>query len=288
VLETAATHNGGTPVSLRESDNQGWGENPFPGRVTITGITASELKTRVKDPPLFRRFTSTGLLPREDILALAQLPWSKKSLVPHDQFEASQSFSILAAGVLCRESKTPEGRRQLLGMILPGDVCNYSLVTGLKPMSTHVAMVRSTVLTTELDRLTSLIEDRPRILSALLAHLTIDSAITEELVLSLGCRSALERMAHFLCEIDFRLGRMGLSENHQFTFSLTQAELGDYLGLSAVHVNRTLQELRRRNLIVTQGARIALTDIGGLKAIGGFSPAYLTGIPAFDRQLGAA
>ncbi|MBK1796048.1 Crp/Fnr family transcriptional regulator [Devosia sp. WQ 349] len=254
----------------------------------MMGLSASEINTRPKDPPLFRRFTSTGLLDRTDTLALAQLPWSKQSLAPHDRFEANQSFSIVAAGILCRENRTPEGRRQLLGMILPGDVCNYSLVTGLKPMTTQVAMVRSTVLTTDLDRLTALIELRPRILSALLAHLTIDNAMTEELVLSLGCRSALERMAHFLCEIDYRLGRMGLSENHQFTFSLTQAELGHYLGLSAVHVNRTLQELRRRKLISTQGSRVALTDIGGLKAVGGFSPAYLTGTPAFAHRLGAA
>jgi CRP-like cAMP-binding protein len=254
----------------------------------MMGLSASEINTRPKDPPLFRRFTSTGLLCRDDILALAHLPWRKQTLAPHEQFDASHSFSILAAGMLCRENRTPEGRRQLLGMILPGDVCNYSLVTGLKPITTQVAMVRSTVLITELDRLTAVIEDRPSILSALLAHLTIDSAMTEELVLSLGCRSALERMAHFLCEIDFRLGRMGLSENHQFTFSLTQAELGHYLGLSAVHVNRTLQELRRRKLIVTQGSRVALTDVSELKAVGGFSPAYLTGTPAFAHRLGAA
>jgi CRP-like cAMP-binding protein len=103
----------------------------------------------------------------------------------------------------------------------------------------------------------------------------IDAAIQREWTLSLGQRSAIARMAQLFCELDVRLGVSGLSVNHSYDLPLTQVELGECLGLTSVHVNRTLQELRRRELVEFQGGRLVIRELEALKAVAQFDPAYL-------------
>jgi CRP-like cAMP-binding protein len=103
----------------------------------------------------------------------------------------------------------------------------------------------------------------------------IDAAIHREWTVSLGRRSALGRMAHLFCEIRERLQISGLVENDSYEFPLTQQELGECLGLTAVHVNRTLQELRKRKLIEVENRRARILDLPGLKFVGDFDPYYL-------------
>jgi CRP-like cAMP-binding protein len=103
----------------------------------------------------------------------------------------------------------------------------------------------------------------------------IDAAIQREWTLSLGRRSAQARMAHVFCEMLIRLEVVGMTENHSYDFPLTQTELGECLGLTAVHVNRTLQELRRAGLITLEGRRLTILDLESLQSIAQFEPDYL-------------
>jgi CRP-like cAMP-binding protein len=103
----------------------------------------------------------------------------------------------------------------------------------------------------------------------------IDAAIHREWTVSLGRRSALGRMAHLFCEIRERLNVVGLADNDSYDFPLTQQELGECLGLTAVHVNRTLQEMRRRELIELENRRVRIRDLPRLKSAGDFDPYYL-------------
>ena len=82
-------------------------------------------------------------------------------------------------------------------------------------------------------------------------------------------------MAHLFCELNIRLAIADRAQNDSYEFPLTQVELGECLGLTAVHVNRTLQELRRMGLLELQNRRVSILDLKGLKGVAEFDPAYL-------------
>ena len=93
--------------------------------------------------------------------------------------------------------------------------------------------------------------------------------------MSLGQRSAMSRMAHLFCELDARLGVVGRTSDDGYDFPLTQRELSECLGLTVVHANRTLQELRRRGLVELENRRLTIRDRRGLEGLAEFDPSYL-------------
>jgi CRP-like cAMP-binding protein len=123
-----------------------------------------------------------------------------------------------------------------------------------------------------------LIEKHPRLALALWGDALLDAAIHRDWVANVGRRSAYARIAHLLCEIWFRLKSVGLSHDHVFDLPLTQTDLGDATGLSVVHVNRTLKQLREDGLIrVSKGRIVQLVDWQRLSEVAEFDPAYLQG-----------
>lgn len=115
----------------------------------------------------------------------------------------------------------------------------------------------------------------PRITQALWWESLVAAAIQREWTVNLGQRDAMERMAHLLCELFIRLEAAGCTADHSCEFPLTQTELGETLGISTVHVNRTLQELRAQNLIVLKDRSLTLPNLKALQAIALFNPNYL-------------
>jgi len=103
----------------------------------------------------------------------------------------------------------------------------------------------------------------------------VDAAIHRECALSLGQRSALARMAHLFCELYLRLRLVGRTSGNGYEFPLTQRELAECLGLTVVHANRTIQELRRRGLIELENRRVTILDRAALESVAEFDPAYL-------------
>jgi CRP-like cAMP-binding protein len=103
----------------------------------------------------------------------------------------------------------------------------------------------------------------------------MDAAIQREWTLSLGRRTAIARMAQLFCELLTRLEVTGLASNNAYDFPLTQVELSECLGLTSVHVNRTLQELRRMNLIEVRDRRVEILERDRLAQIAEFDPTYL-------------
>ena len=114
-----------------------------------------------------------------------------------------------------------------------------------------------------------------RLARSLWRQTLIDAAIFREWVVNVGRREALNALAHLMCEFVLRMRVMGLAEGEECELPMTQAELGDALGISTVHVNRTLQELRAAGLIRLQGARLTVLDWERLKEVGEFDPTYL-------------
>jgi CRP-like cAMP-binding protein len=120
------------------------------------------------------------------------------------------------------------------------------------------------------------LERLPNLALAMARFAMTQQAIMREWLVNVGHRTAFERLAHLICEIYVRLEAVGLTREHAFELPLTQAELGDTLALSAVHVNRTLMELRRLQLVTFQNRQVVIHDYPALAAAAGFDPTYLS------------
>ena len=103
----------------------------------------------------------------------------------------------------------------------------------------------------------------------------VEESIAREWIVNVGYRSAFERLSHLFCELYVRLERIGLAQNFACKLPIRQSEIADTLALSAVHVNRTLMELRRSGLLSLNNRRLVIHDLPRLQAAAGFDPAYL-------------
>jgi CRP-like cAMP-binding protein len=189
--------------------------------------------------------------------------------------EELQHSLLLLSGWLARAMDLPSGQRQIAELHVPGDFADLHSFTLKRLDHDVVALTRCRLGVVPHQRLTEITERFPHLTRMFWLMTNIDAAIQREWTLSLGQRDAISRMAHLLCELDVRLGVVGLSQNNSYDFPLTQVELGESLGLTSVHVNRTLQELRRRGLLDLENRRVAIHDLEGLKAVAQFDPAYL-------------
>jgi CRP-like cAMP-binding protein len=182
---------------------------------------------------------------------------------------------MLLEGWMARVKDLEGGGRQVTALPLPGDFVDLHGFTLKRLDHDVVALTDSTVGLVPHGRLREITERLPRLGRIYWFMTNVDAAITRELVLSLGQRSAISRMAHLFCEICRRLEIVGRGTEHGCDFPLTQRELSECLGLTVVHVNRTLQELRRRALVELENRQLTIRDRAGLEALAEFDPAYL-------------
>jgi CRP-like cAMP-binding protein len=189
--------------------------------------------------------------------------------------EELNSCFVLLDGWLARSKDLSGGERQYSEIHVAGDFADLHGFT-LKRLDHDVLTLSRCVLgVVPHARLQDIGERHPRLARIYWQSTNIDAAITRELVLSLGQRSALSRMAHLFCELHMRLDAVGRAEPRGYDFPLTQRELSEYLGLTVVHANRTLQELRRRRLLELENRRLTILDRPGLEGVAQFDPAYL-------------
>jgi CRP-like cAMP-binding protein len=182
---------------------------------------------------------------------------------------------LILSGWACRYKQLTDGRRQIVSFFLPGDMCDLNVFI-LKEMDHSIGSI-TPVTVADLSRefFDEISAGYPRIATALWWETLVNAAIQREWTTNLGQRTASERMAHLLCEIFFRLGLGGLADDTSCDFPLTQADLADATGLSKVHVNRTLQELRTAGLIVLKGKTLTVPSLERLMDTGLFNPDYL-------------
>jgi len=185
------------------------------------------------------------------------------------------SLYLLLSGWACRYKTLPDGRRQIVALFLPGDLCDLHVYI-LKEMDHSVGAITSLRAAEILrDDFEQLLSDHPRVTQALWWDELVKIAIQREWTVNLGQRSAYERIAHLLCECFLRLRTVGLTANGSCPFPLTQVDLADATGLTAVHVNRTLQELRKDGLIELHSRTLSIPNLSALKAAGLFNDNYL-------------
>ena len=182
---------------------------------------------------------------------------------------------LLIDGWLARIKDLAGGERQVTQLHVAGDFADLHGFT-LKRLDDDVATLSDCkIAVVPHDRIREITDRYPRLARIFWFSTNMDAAIQRELALSLGQRSAISRMAHLFCELYVRLEVVGKVSEGGYEFPLTQRELSECLGLTVVHANRTLQELRRRGLIELGNRQLTIRDRRGLEGIAEFDPSYL-------------
>lgn len=191
---------------------------------------------------------------------------------------------MIAEGFACRYRDLNDGRRQILSLLLPGDIIDLRqfVLGGAQPAVVTLSPI--SLLSVANANLFAMLEHHPRVTTALWSTTLAEESISREWLVSIGKRSAIERMSHLLCETYLRLKAVGRTEAMRFPLPLTQSELADALGLSTVHVNRTLQELRKSGQIAFQAGTVEIFDFSSLAKLALFSPSYLHQRLAAQRE----
>jgi CRP-like cAMP-binding protein len=186
------------------------------------------------------------------------------------------NFSILLTdGVVARYKDLAEGQRQITELHVPGDFVDLHGYL-LKRLEHSVgALTPVTVAMVPHKALTAITETEPHLTRMLWLTTQIDAAIQRERILSLGRRTAVARIAHILCELFHRLRAVELTGGTRFDLPITQADLADATGLTGVHVNRMLRELRSKKLVTFRSGVVDIHDLEGLEQCAEFDPAYL-------------
>jgi CRP-like cAMP-binding protein len=189
--------------------------------------------------------------------------------------ERPGAVKIILDGWAIRHKMLPDGRRQIMAFALPGDMIDVD--GGLLAAMDHSvgAATPLTYADVPRDALVALLKRSPAIRRALRIDHFVLLAVQREWTVSLGQRTARERLAHMLCEVFVRLEATGLTEGTRCEMPLTQCDLGEASGMTSVHVNRTLQELRREGLIELAHRILTVPDFAALADTAMFNPAYL-------------
>ncbi len=183
--------------------------------------------------------------------------------------------NLILEGWACRYKLLEDGRRQIIAFFLPGDICDYNVFI-LRQMDHSIgALTPLTYARLPRDVLDEVIETRPRIVQGLWWETLVNVAIQREWTVNLGQRSAIERVAHLICELYVRTRAAGLVVDQSFHFPVTQADLAEATGMTTVHVNRVLQDLRARKLIAFKSKSLKVIDLAAMYQLAMFNGNYL-------------
>ncbi|WFU45446.1 Crp/Fnr family transcriptional regulator (plasmid) [Bradyrhizobium sp. CB82] len=227
---------------------------------------------------LIARLQATGGLSDEERRSLADMPRTIRSLADGEYFsregDVASHCAILVSGFLCRH-KIVETRDQILSFHVPGDMPDLNTLHLPEMDHDLISIGRSTVALLPHRFLSQMLDGSPRLTHAFWRETLIDAAIYRQWVANLGGHDAIAKIAHLICELLARLEAVSLAQDNKFQLPFTQKHLADACGISIVHVNRTLQELRRRSLIVWEGGEVAVLNREELERIAEFVPDYL-------------
>ena len=215
----------------------------------------------------------------EDRRAIEGLPWTRRQF-DRDAYlvregEPTTICCVLLSGFAFRQKLVSDGSRQIISFHIPGEFLDFQ--NCMLEVADHnvQSLGRSTVAIVPKTPLLKLIAERPNVRRAVWIDSLIDASVFREWVVNVGRRDARERIAHLLCELASRMRAAGLDTGEMFDFPLTQEQLADATGLTAVHTNRTLQLLRRDGLISLSSNKLSILDWNSLAEIGDFNVRYL-------------
>jgi len=228
---------------------------------------------------LLRRWSKHTQLTAEDRAALLSLPYTRKSFGKDAylvrEAQPATECQLLLRGFAFRQKLLRSGARQIISFHIPSEFVDLqNSVLGVADHSVQ-SLNRCEAAIIPRGPLMELAEARPAIRRAMWIDTLIDASIFREWVVNVGRRDSRARIAHLLCELVKRLQAIGMGTGETFEFPLTQEQVADATGLTAVHTNRTLQSLRRDGLIQLASGRLTVLDWEGLRNVGDFDELYL-------------
>jgi CRP-like cAMP-binding protein len=229
--------------------------------------------------PLLRKLCNFTELSEEECQAVVECCKDVRTVGAREdvisQGDRTGGVKLLLDGFACRYKTLEDGRRQIVAYFVPGDLCDLRVFI-LKRMDHSIgAIAPSRVATIAPENVLRLMHTYPALTRALWWSTLVEEAIAREWILNVGQRNALERTAHLFCELLYRFRAVGLNQGLSCTLPLTQVELAETLGLSPVHVNRTLQELRRQKLITLDDGTLTIQNLQALEELSFFNAEYL-------------
>jgi CRP-like cAMP-binding protein len=221
---------------------------------------------------------ASAFLAGEELEALGAETLSVRAAAAHTPLvregDAADQLHVLLEGWACRYKTTREGSRQIVALLVPGDVMNLDSLMFVRPDYGVRVLTPAKIAALSCDRVLALAERHAGIHKTLIWLAMVENAALSQWALCLGRQSALQRVAHLFCELDVRLAARR-REPGSFDMPLTQEQLADAVGLTPVHVNRTMQQLRSQGLIATANRTVTLPDIQRLRTAAEFEPDYL-------------
>ena len=235
--------------------------------------------TSVEHSPLTRKLSAFVAFSKAELDVLERLHQRRCAFVAGrdmvHQGQSNQAAYILSSGWVCSYKIQADGTRQIVDFQVPGDFLGLRSVLlrtsdhGFEPI---VDIEAAEVMTSEL---LEAFAQAPRLATAILWAASRDEAMVVEHLVGIGRRDANARMAHFLLELGSRLALVDMGSKKGYDCPLTQYHLADVLGLSAVHVNRVLRQLRENGLLTFRDGHVTFQNYDGLVELAEFDPAYL-------------
>ncbi len=237
----------------------------------------------MSEPPimrLIRKLEADGMnFAEEEKEALLALPLALRDIpadkdIVREGDKPSQSC-LLLEGFQCRYKMLPDGERQILSFHVPGDVPDLQSLF-LQTMDHSLGTLSPCrVGFMQHEALRDIMRRHPAIGEKLWRESLIDASIFREWISNVGSRDAYARIGHLICELFTRLRAVGLAKGTSFDCPITQTEIADATGLSTVHVNRSIQQMRGDGLIVWERGVCTIPDFAALTEAAMFDPAYL-------------
>jgi CRP-like cAMP-binding protein len=229
--------------------------------------------------PLIHKLSNYINLPQADSTVLEDLSRKPEHIAAHTDLiregAAPDSVYLILTGWACRYKVLPDGKRQIMNYLIPGDLSDQRIFVLTRMDHSIATLTAASVVTIPAQTMIDLTDGHPRIAGALWWNTLVDEAITREWVVNVGQRKALERVAHLICEMFVRARAVGLSDKLSFDLPVTQTDLADTVGLTLVHTNRMLQNLRAEGLIAWTRHRLTILDFDRLVDLSLFNMNYL-------------
>lgn len=228
---------------------------------------------------LLRKLETHSKLDEDDRRAVLALSFVPRTFAPQTYImregDAPSMCPIIGSGYAYRHKLTGEGARQIVSLHIAGDPLDLqSLFLDVSDHNVQT-LTQAELMMVPRTELQALMQSRPAVARAFLVLILVEASIVREWVLNVGRRDASARLAHLLCELAVRLEAQGLTDGDGFELPMTQEQLGDALGLTPVHVNRTIRSLEVQGFVQRDRRRVRIPDWRRMRDFGDFSQRYL-------------
>lgn len=242
------------------------------------------------DDPLARKLGAFEPLGPEETFMLETLQKSRARIAAGKEvvYEGQQHRCayILRSGWACSYKRIRDGGRQIIDIQIPGDFLGLRSLLLRSSDHSFVTLTEVEVAKVYPEQMLDVFRLTPRLAVALLWAVSRDEAMVVEHLVGIGRRDALERTAHFLLELGARLKLVGYGTGDSYPCPVSQSVLADTLGMTAIHLNRVLRQLREARLVVFRENTVVFPDIERTAEITGFELSYLDqGSPAWNLSL---